>query len=144
MQPRRLRFTPVELKARHDGWTPERQRRFIEVLAESRSIATACRAVGMSRASAYKLRDHPEASEFRSAWDKALKPDVLAETRRPPRSLQRLRRLDRRRKVDEIEEMDGPPDSPIASPSTLSALATLQTLLSQLRSDECPSSRGDL
>ena len=28
-------FTPVPLRARHDGWTPETQTAFIEALAES-------------------------------------------------------------------------------------------------------------
>jgi hypothetical protein len=49
----RIRFDPVILKQRHDGWTPARQFRFIEELAASRSITKACRAVGMSRDSAY-------------------------------------------------------------------------------------------
>ena len=61
MQPPRSHFTPIPLKARHDGWTGARQIRFIEVLAATKSISKACSAVGMSRASAYKLRDRPEA-----------------------------------------------------------------------------------
>jgi hypothetical protein len=73
--PVRIRFTPVELKARHDGWTAARQRRFIDVLAATKSLTRACQAVGMSRTSAYKLRDRPEARQFRHAWDAALRPD---------------------------------------------------------------------
>src|SRR5690349_17720266 len=70
--PMPIRFTPVPLKARHDGWTADRQRRFIHVLAATKSLAKACAAVGMSRTSAYKLRDRPDALHFRLAWRAAL------------------------------------------------------------------------
>ena len=80
--PLRIRFTPVELKARHDGWTEARQRRFIDVLAVTKSLTLACQAVGMSRTSAYKLRDRPEARQFRLAWDAALRPDFDRPIRR--------------------------------------------------------------
>jgi len=128
-----FRFTPVLLKARHDGWTPERQRRFIEELAAKKSIARACRAVGMSRMSAYKLRDHPGAGEFRSAWRRALEPGFVAERPKSPRSLRRLRILEKSRKVDELHEMHGPPVSPAPAPSNLS---TLETLLDRLRAQD--------
>lgn len=66
-------FTPVPRKCpRHDGWTPERQRGFIEGLADCGSVTAAARAVGMTPDSAYVLRRHPEAGEFRQAWDAAL------------------------------------------------------------------------
>ena len=42
-------FLPVPLRARADGWTPERQARFIGLLAETGSVVEAARAVGMSR-----------------------------------------------------------------------------------------------
>jgi hypothetical protein len=74
MQPPRIHFKPVQLKARHDGWTSARQIRFIEELSASRCIARACKAVRMSRESAYKLRDRPEAASFRLAWRAALRP----------------------------------------------------------------------
>ena len=61
-EPPRIRFKPAALKARHDGWTPARQHHFIAMLAATKSITAACRAVGMSRESAYALRDRPEAS----------------------------------------------------------------------------------
>ena len=77
MQPSRIRFAPVQLKVRHDGWTPARQIRFIEELAAMKSLTRACRAVGMSRASAYKLRDHSEARQFRLAWRAALRRDCI-------------------------------------------------------------------
>lgn len=65
-------FTPVELRARHDGWTPERQVAFIEALAESACVVQAAAAVGLSATAAYNLRRRPEAQAFRLAWDAAL------------------------------------------------------------------------
>ena len=65
-------FDPVPTTPRHDGWTPDRQRRFIEALATLGAVAKACRAVGLSTASAYKLRDRPDAESFAAAWHLAL------------------------------------------------------------------------
>jgi hypothetical protein len=66
-------FTPVPMqRRRHDGWTPERQRAFIEVLSVTGQVAEACRTVGMSRKSAYGLKDRPGAESFVAAWDAAL------------------------------------------------------------------------
>lgn len=62
----------VPTRARHDGWTPERQHDFIAALAECGSVTEACRAVGMTPHSAYRLRARPDASIFRQAWDVAL------------------------------------------------------------------------
>jgi hypothetical protein len=88
MQPPKISFRPVQLKARHDGWTAARQVRFIEELAATKSIAHACRVVGMSRESAYKLRDRSESVQFRLAWNAALRPEFDRPCRRkPPRSL---------------------------------------------------------
>lgn len=61
-------FEPVPTTPRHDGWTADRQRQFIAALASLGSVAGACRAVGMSSASAYKLRDRPAAGSFAAAW----------------------------------------------------------------------------
>lgn len=63
----------VAVRARHDGWTPDRQRRFIQALAECGVVTAAADAVGMSAKSAYALRrragpDHG----FVRAWDDAL------------------------------------------------------------------------
>ncbi|WP_299322960.1 hypothetical protein [Parasphingopyxis sp.] len=69
----RLDFTPVPRKTqRHDGWTPERQRGFIEALARTGSVTRAAAAVNMAKEGAYQLRLHPEAAEFRDAWAAAL------------------------------------------------------------------------
>ncbi|HUG46636.1 MAG TPA: hypothetical protein VMK31_09040 [Sphingomicrobium sp.] len=65
-------FTPAPLRARHDGWTAERQIAFIEALAETGCVEEACRRVGMSDTSAYKLRRRPCGAPFRKAWDAAL------------------------------------------------------------------------
>ena len=111
-QPPRIRFEPVQLKARHDGWTAARQIRFIEVLDTTKSIAAACRSVGMSRMSAYKLRDRPEARQFRLAWNAALRPD-----------------LGQRR-------LGAPPKLTPHRQATSSALSTLQTYLARLREEE--------
>lgn len=66
-------FTPVpSQRNRHDGWTPERQRGFIEALADTGSVEAACRHVNMSTAGAYRIRRLPEATSFREAWAAAL------------------------------------------------------------------------
>ena len=65
-------FTPVAVRARHDGWTATRQHAFIAALSESGCVEEACAAVRMTSRSAYKLRARPDASTFRQAWDVAL------------------------------------------------------------------------
>lgn len=67
-----LAFTPIALRARRDGWTPERQVRFIAALAAIGVVATAARAVGKSGTSAYDLRERADATSFARAWDTAL------------------------------------------------------------------------
>jgi hypothetical protein len=66
-------FDPVPLRVRHDGWTPERQRDFIEHLAETLSVEAAAALVGMSAQSARALRRRPGAEGFAAAWDGALR-----------------------------------------------------------------------
>jgi hypothetical protein len=58
--------------ARHDGWTPERQRAFIEALADTGSVSRACGQVNMTTVGAYYLRRQPGAEGFRRAWEAAL------------------------------------------------------------------------
>ena len=65
-------FDPVHLRARHDGWTAQRQIAFVEALAESACVEEAARRTGMSVASAYALRKRADAGPFRDAWDSAL------------------------------------------------------------------------
>lgn len=66
-------FEPAPRRARHDGWTAERQRVFIRVLAETGSVTDAARLASVSPRSAYRLRAHPDAKAFAAAWDWALK-----------------------------------------------------------------------
>ncbi|TIX50264.1 hypothetical protein [Alteraurantiacibacter aquimixticola] len=66
-------FTPVPRKKEQArGWTPERQRAFIEELASCGSVKHAARAVGVSAKSAYDLRRAEGAKGFRKAWEAAL------------------------------------------------------------------------
>jgi hypothetical protein len=64
-------WVPVLRKRRADGWSPDKQREFIEALADSGSVAQAAQAVGMSERSAYKLRRSPGAESFDYAWSAA-------------------------------------------------------------------------
>lgn len=66
-----LAFTPVPVRGRRDGWTVERQKGFILRLALGGCVTLAARAVGMTRKSAYRLRDRPGAGSFAASWDKA-------------------------------------------------------------------------
>ena len=66
-------FTPVpRLRDRSNGWKPEVQRAFIEALADTGSVASACRRVRRSNVGAYHLRRQPGAESFRRAWDAAV------------------------------------------------------------------------
>ncbi|MGK6320369.1 hypothetical protein [Sphingomonas sp. DT-204] len=67
-----IAFTPVPTTShRRDGWTADRQRRFIANLAEHGGVAAAARAVGMTPQSANRLRKRPGAASFARAWDMA-------------------------------------------------------------------------
>jgi hypothetical protein len=67
-----LRFAPVPVRARRDGWSHQLQLRFVLNLARGMSVAEAARAVGRSRQSLYSLRDRPGAEQFAAAWDAAV------------------------------------------------------------------------
>lgn len=66
-------FIPVRARARRDGWTPERQQRFLAALYACGIVATAASAVGMTVQSAYRLRRRPGGESFAAAWDKLLR-----------------------------------------------------------------------
>ena len=68
----RIDFDPVPVRARHDGWTAERQRRFIDLLVVTGCVSRSARAVGMTRQSANHLRRRADAASFARAWDEAL------------------------------------------------------------------------
>ena len=65
-------FTPVKLRARKDGWAPKVQCAFLAALYKTGSVASAAKAVGQSRASAYKLRARRGSESFAKSWDKVL------------------------------------------------------------------------
>jgi len=67
-------FTPVPVRARRDGWTPLRQAEFLGLLAETRCVKAAAGRVGISRESAYRLRQRRGAAGFRAAWDAIVGP----------------------------------------------------------------------
>jgi len=116
------------------GGTAARQFRFIDVLAATKSITRACRAVGKSSVTAYALRKRPGAESFARAWDAAvaLAPDPTRA--RSPRAAQRLARFAARlSKANEVEEMHGPPKSTSLPALGLPALPTLEALIADLR-----------
>jgi hypothetical protein len=63
--------SPSGREVRFDGWTPFRIRGFLYALAAGGSVEVAARAAGMSRRSAYNLRNRAEGLAFRLAWDAA-------------------------------------------------------------------------
>lgn len=65
-------WVPVLKKRRKDGWSPDKQRAFIEALADSGSVVTAAMSVNMSESSAYRLRRAPGAEAFDRAWGAAI------------------------------------------------------------------------
>lgn len=58
------------LRTRHDGWTRERQDAFCAAIARSGSVTLACRAVGLSTTSAYRVRGRLRG--FAERWDDAI------------------------------------------------------------------------
>lgn len=69
--PADYRWVPVRRVPRLDGWTEEKQRRFIETLADTGLVNVAARAVGMSREACYQLRRSGQGAAFARAWDDA-------------------------------------------------------------------------
>mgnify|MGYP003576933196 CR=1 FL=1 len=65
-------YAPVTLRARHDGWTAQRQRAFLRALADTGCISEAANAAGITPRSAYRLRNHPDGEVFAMVWDRAL------------------------------------------------------------------------
>jgi hypothetical protein len=86
--------TPKPRKPRSDGWTAERQLRFLDALASSRNVRSAAAFAGMSRESAYHLRNRTDGTLFALLWDRALGPDLSsAEVHTPLLTNGRLMRL---------------------------------------------------
>ena len=67
-----LRFAPVPVKARRDGWSPELQLRFVLALARGAGAGEAARGLGRSKQTVYALRDKAGAEGFARAWDAAV------------------------------------------------------------------------
>ena len=65
-------FRPVPLRSRRDGWSEGRQCAFLAQLYATGSVSAAAKSVGMSRASAYRLREREGADSFAFAWDRVL------------------------------------------------------------------------
>ena len=61
-------------RIRRDGWTAERQLRFLDGLARTRNVRDAATHARMSRESAYRLRDRREGALFALLWDRILAP----------------------------------------------------------------------
>jgi hypothetical protein len=72
-EPDRLAFDPVQLRARLDGWTAEKQRAFVEELAECGVVKEAAARVGMSEQSAFNLRRRAGSESFNLAWEAAVR-----------------------------------------------------------------------
>ncbi len=65
-------FDPVDVRARIDGWTPDRQRQFVEALADTGVVREAAARVGMSEQSFAQLRRRPGSASFVAACEAAL------------------------------------------------------------------------
>ena len=65
-------FAAVPVRARQNGWTPQRQRSFINYLAAGCGPSEAAQAVGKTKQSAFKLRERAGAESFCAAWDAAV------------------------------------------------------------------------
>ncbi|WP_445193819.1 hypothetical protein ACT009_08065 [Sphingomonas sp. Tas61C01] len=65
-------YVPAILAHRANGWTADRQRRFLTILAETGSVSLAADDTGIAPRSAYRLRAHPAGKTFSEAWDAAL------------------------------------------------------------------------
>jgi hypothetical protein len=68
-----LDFDPVPLRFRRDGWTPEKQREYVEALADTGVARQAAARVGMTEQSVNRLRRRPEARSFDRSCDGAMR-----------------------------------------------------------------------
>lgn len=59
-------------KRNHDQWSREKMVKFLRELAASQNVSQAARSVGMSRQSAYRLRNRIKGSPFDLGWEVAL------------------------------------------------------------------------
>jgi hypothetical protein len=66
--------SPKRRRPRRDGWTPERQLLFLQMLAKTRKVSKAAAHVRLSRDSAYRLRSRLKGELFALAWDSLYAP----------------------------------------------------------------------
>lgn len=64
-----IAFTPVPLRRRSDGWSPDLQLRFIVALSNGLTPGEAAGSLGKNRQNAYALRKREGAESFAAAWD---------------------------------------------------------------------------
>lgn len=67
-------FNPVPVRYRRDGWTPEKQREFVEALADTGLVREAAARVGMTEQSVSRLRRRADARAFDLACEAASRP----------------------------------------------------------------------
>ena len=74
--------TPARYTQRLDGWTPDRQRGFLERIAEGATVDEASASVGLSPGAAYSLRRRAAGAAFALGWDaaKLVARPIVAET----------------------------------------------------------------
>jgi hypothetical protein len=84
-----LHFTPVALRVRADGWTPERQRRFVAGIAATGRADRAAALCAMTEQSAGRLRRRPDGASFAAACAAAY---TLAKQVRRARKVPKVRR----------------------------------------------------
>lgn len=63
---------PPRRPPRHNEWTRAKMAAFLRELAATQSVTEAARSVGMSRQSAYKVRNRSPGTPFALAWEVAL------------------------------------------------------------------------
>ena len=61
----------IPARQRVDGWTPDRQRAFLDFLADGLTVEAACRGVGLTHQSAYALRKRACGAGFSLGWEAA-------------------------------------------------------------------------
>ncbi len=67
----RLAFDPVPLRLRHDGLTPEKQRQYVEALADCGIVREAAARVGVSEQAINRVRRRADARDFDRACEAA-------------------------------------------------------------------------
>jgi hypothetical protein len=66
-------FDPVPVREQRNGWTPQRQREFVEALADTGIVRAAASRVGMTEQSVNWLRRRADARAFDRACDAAMR-----------------------------------------------------------------------